>query len=95
MVPAASLMSATERRDRIGTVLQAGDQLLEVDDRLVELLLVLDGGVQHVVQVADDLADGLIAVGQRGRELPRLVQDVVDGAALALEDRDDRLRRCC
>jgi hypothetical protein len=79
------------RGDRVGPVLQTGDQPLEVDQRVVELLLVLDGGLQHGVEVTDHLADGLITVGQRRRQRRGLVEDVVDGAALALEDGDDRL----
>ena len=49
-------------------------------------------GVEHGVEVLDDLADRLVALGQRRGQLRGLVEDVVDGAALALEHRDDRLR---
>ena len=38
---------------------------LEVVDGLVELASMLDGGVQHDVEVFDHLADGLVTVGQR------------------------------
>ena len=91
-VPAASLMSAVDVRDRVGAVLQPGDQHLEVLHRLVELLLVLDRRVEHGVEVLDHLADRLVAVGQCRRERGGLVEDVVDGAALTLEDRDERRR---
>ncbi len=68
MVPAASLMSATEEAMGSAAVVQLGDQRLEVLHRLVELLLVLDRGVEHGVEVLDHLADRLIAVGQRRRQ---------------------------
>ena len=38
--------------DRILAVLQPGDEFLEILQGVVELLLMLDGGVQHRVQVA-------------------------------------------
>ena len=69
MVPAASLMSATELAIGSARFFRPVISFSKFDDRLVELLLVLDGGVQHGVQVADHLSDGLVAVGQRGGQL--------------------------
>ena len=83
-------MCAVAVGERIGPVLQPADENLEFVDGLVELVPVLDRGVQHGVQVGDHLADRLVAFGQAIGELRGLVEDVVDGAALALEDGDDR-----
>ena len=55
---------------RIGMVLQPGDQSLEIVDGLVELLPVLDRDVQHGVEVLDHLADRLVTLGDLGRSAP-------------------------
>src|SRR6516165_5440192 len=49
-------------------------------------------GVQDDVQVLDHLADRLITLAELRGQLRGLVEDIVDGAALALEHRDQRRR---
>src|SRR5438445_13689309 len=51
----------------------------------------LDGRRQHGVQVGDYFAYRLVLVSQRCSERSGLVEDVVDGGALALEHGDYRL----
>ncbi len=83
-------MCAVALSEGSGPVFQPGDEHLEFVDRLVELFSVPNRGVQHRVQVGDHLTDRLVAFGQPVSQLRGLVEDVVDGAALALEDGDDR-----
>lgn len=51
----------------------------------------LDRGVQHDVQVLDNLTDRLIALRDLAGQLRGLVEDVVYGATLPLEDGDERV----
>lgn len=77
---------------RVGTIGQPGNQLFELVDGVVEIVLVANGGVQHDVEVLNDLTDRLVPVRQPRSQLRGLPENVVDGAAFTLEHLDDRGR---
>ena len=61
------------------------DELGQLVQTVGELVVTRGEGAQHGVQVGDDLADELVAAGQRRCQRRCLGQHRRDGAALALE----------
>ena len=79
------------RRSRPGRR-RARRRALQLRDRLGQLGVALVERGQHGVEVGDDPADHLVAVGERAGQRGGAPQQVGDGAALALQHLDDLVR---
>ena len=85
------LLHGRADRDAVGG--QPGDELLQLRDRRSIASSRCSSSVDSTVfEVGDDLADDGVAVGERGGQRRGVLQQVGDGAALALQHLDDLVR---
>ena len=75
--------------DGLAVVREVGRPVAQRDDQLAELAVPGVDGAQHRAEVVDDVADELVAVGERVGQRGRAGQQAADRAALALQGADD------
>src|SRR6478609_8635955 len=79
--------------DRVAVLLQPADERAERLDQPGELLVAVGDVVEHQRQVVDEVADDLVAVGERRGDRRRVREQTLQRSALPLEHLDELVRQ--